>query len=118
MSFLVGLALGVVAAGGLLAISRRSRQSSAPDVSWPLWTSLALGLASVAMFGAGVAGLIDNRFAVIPVLALQFCAGVFTIGRLMLGDRRWQGWLAAGLAAIPLLFWVAFAIGEVVGPKH
>jgi 4-amino-4-deoxy-L-arabinose transferase-like glycosyltransferase len=70
------------------------------------------------MFTAGIAGLTDFAAAAVPAIALPVAGVVFGTGRLALGDRRWQTWLGLVLASAPALFWVAFAIGELVGPKH
>jgi 4-amino-4-deoxy-L-arabinose transferase-like glycosyltransferase len=113
----VGLLVGLVLGSGLLAVSRRA---ASPDEvqRWPPWTALALGAAAASLFLLGVAGLIDTAFAVVPAIALPAAGVLFGAGRLVFGDRRWQSWLGLVLAALPALFWVAFAVGELLGPKH
>ncbi len=109
IALLVGIGLGV----GLLALSRRH-----PSLGWPHWTVLAIGAAAVLLFVAGVLGLMDTNVAVIPSLALPFAGLVFGIGRVVRGDRCWQSWLGLALAAVPGLFWIAFAIAELVMPHQ
>ncbi len=119
--FTVGLVVGLVLGGCLLFFSRKAATSSDASVTapvWPAYLSLALGIAAAGAFAAGVAGLTDTALAIMPVIALQFAAVLFGVGRLVFGDRRWQSWLGAGLATLPALFWVAFVIAEIVGPKH
>jgi len=120
MLFTLGLLVGLALGAGLVAFSRTAKPasgSSADDGVWP-WTAMALGTAAVGAFALGIAGVIDTALAILPVIALEFAAIVFGLGRLVLGDRRWQSWLGAGLAFIPALFWVVFVIAEIVGPPH
>ncbi len=121
MHFAVGVLIGLVSGAYLVMLSGKA--AVAPGVSstgpvWPPWTSLGLGVAAAGALVAGVAGALDSALAIIPVIAVQFAALVFGVGRLVLRDTRWQSWVGAGLALIPVLFWVVFVIAEIVGPPH
>ena len=111
MQFTVGLLLGHIVGGGLLLLSRRHKEAS-----WPSWTLLGVGAVALVLFAVGMLKLMDYRFAAIPALAVPFAGLVFGIGLVAGGDRRWQAWLGLTLAAVPALFWIVFAIGEIVVP--
>lgn len=102
---MLGLGLGF----GLFVPSRKT-----PDSKWPRWTLLSLGVAAVLVFGLGVFGLIDYPLAAVPAVAIPFAGMVLGVGRIVLGDRAWQSLLGLGLSAVPALFWILFAIGELV----
>jgi 4-amino-4-deoxy-L-arabinose transferase-like glycosyltransferase len=70
------------------------------------------------MFAAGIAGATDTAVAIVPAIALPAAGVVFAAGRLAFKERYWQSWLGLALASVPALFWVAFVIAEIMGPKH
>jgi hypothetical protein len=41
-----------------------------------------------------------------------------SIGALVKRDRHWPTWVGLCVGALPALFWVAFMLGEVFGPRH
>lgn len=118
MQFSLGLVTGLVVGSILLASSRKAAISTAVHTSWPAWAALALGMLAAVTLFAGVAGLIDTPFAVLPAIAIPFAGVVLGVGRVVMGDRGWKSWLGVALASVPVLFWVVFAVAELVGPSH
>lgn len=111
MQFTIGLILGLGIGFGLIALSRMRNSAE-----WPRWALLSLGVIAGATFVIGILGFIDVPFAAIPSLALPFAGVVFGIGRMAQGDRNWQSIAGLTLAAIPGLFWIVFAVGELAVP--
>lgn len=111
MLFTVALLVGLGVGSGLLVFAGKQ-----PSADWPRWTLLFLGLAAAVLFVVGALGFIDVPFAAVPSLALPFAGLVFGVGRVVQGDRSWQSLLGLALAAAPGLFWIVFAIAELVVP--
>jgi hypothetical protein len=83
------------------------------------WVVLGLGaLALVFILPGLVAILIPSDAMFSPALTIPLSvAGVFAgIGAVRRNYRTWPVWLGLALGSIPLLFWIAFSIGEVLYP--
>lgn len=111
MQFTVAVVLGLGA--GLLLLVASGRQ---PSSTWTRWTLLGLGAVAVLLFVVGILGMMDVPGAAIPALAVPFAGLVFGIGTVVRGERHWPSVLGLVLAAIPGVFWIAFAIGELAFP--
>lgn len=111
MQFTIALLLGLAVGSVLLLMSRRT-----PSADWPSRTLLGLGIAALVLFVVGILGFIDVPFAAIPALALPFTGLVFGVGRVLQGDRDRLSLLGLALAAVPGLFWIVFAISELLFP--
>ena len=120
MRFTVAVALGLLVGSALVALSRLGGASGgrSSQVAWPRWTALALGIAAATVFALMIAGRFGSPVLAISGIALPLAALIFGVARVVSGDRRWPSWLGLALALAPVLFWVAFAVGEVVGPQH
>jgi hypothetical protein len=111
---LSGILLGWV----LLVATGRKKDAQAMPAVKPAWLSLAMGSAAAAVFAVAMIGPVRNPFLMFTAIGLPTAAVVLGGGRLARGDRRWQIWLGFIFGLLPALFWVAFAIGEVVMPGH
>jgi hypothetical protein len=81
------------------------------------WCAFAFGIVALAAGGLMIVRLI--RFNIAPLsIALAVASVVIAVGTLVKRDRHWPTWVGLGLGAIPFLFWVAFVVGELVGPPH
>lgn len=110
MMFSIGVVIGLIIGGVLLRITV-GRSTG--------WLALSLGLAAVIVFIAGWRFDFDAPRILMPLaIALPVAATAFGGGALLRGERRWSNWLGFVCALAPFLFWVWFAIGEILGPPH
>lgn len=83
------------------------------------WVVIGLGAIALVLI---IPGLIDTPIPVdamfSPAISIPLCVGcvVSGIGALRKRPRTWQVWLGLGLGSMPMLFWVAFSIGEILYP--
>lgn len=65
-----------------------------------------------------IAILTNSDTTFLPVVSIPLSIGcvISGIGAIRKDHRTWQVWFGLGLGAIPLLFWTAFVIGELLYP--
>jgi len=83
------------------------------------WVVFGLGIVALVFIIPGlVAILIPGDAMFSPVFTIPFGVGcvVSGIGAVRQHYRTWQVWLGLGLGSIPILFWVVFALGEILSP--
>lgn len=83
------------------------------------WVVLGLGAVALAFIIPGLVAILipgDAMFSPAVTIPLGVGCVVSGIGAVRKNYRTWQVWLGLGLGAIPILFWVAFAIGEILYP--
>jgi len=83
------------------------------------WLVLGLGAAAlVFIFPVLVSILVpgDTMFSAVFTIPLGAACVIAGIAALRKNYRKWQVWLGLGLGAIPVLFWIAFGIGELIYP--
>ena len=83
------------------------------------WVVVGLGAIALVFIIPGlVAILIPGDAMLSPAFTIPLGVGcvVSGIGAVRKNNRTWQVWLGLGLGSIPVLFWIAFAIGEVLYP--
>ena len=79
------------------------------------------GLGTVAFFfiiPIFIAILTNSDTTFLPVVSIPLSIGcvISGIGAIRKNPHTWQVWFGLGLGAIPLLFWTAFVIGEILYP--
>jgi hypothetical protein len=83
------------------------------------WVVMGLGAVALVFIIPGlVAILIPGDAAFSPALTIPLGVGsvVSGIGAVRKNYRTWPVWLGLALGSIPLLFWIAFFIGEILYP--
>jgi hypothetical protein len=83
------------------------------------WVVVGLGAIALVFIIPGlVAILIPGDSIFNPVFSLPLGIGCVMsgIGAVRKHYRTWQVWLGLGLGSIPVLFWIAFTIGEILYP--
>ena len=83
------------------------------------WVVLGLGIMAFAfILPVFVAILTHNDTTFSPVISIPLGVGcvISGISAVRKNYRTWQVWLGLGLGSIPVLFWITFAIGEILYP--
>lgn len=113
IAFLVGVAV----AGVVLAVFRTREPRPAGAFSGPTglgWVTLASGIAAVAAFAVGV--FTDAEMGCyLASIACANAAVIIGIGAILRHDRLWPTWAGLAAGVIPGLFWIAFAVGNILG---
>lgn len=81
------------------------------------WVVLGLGAAALAFIIPVLVSIVipgDPKFTAVSSIPLGIACIISGIGALRKNYRTWQVWLGLGLAAIPILFWIAFGIGQLI----
>ena len=83
------------------------------------WVVVGLGAVALAFIIPGLIAILipgDAMFSPAVTIPLSVGCVVSGIGAVRKNYRPWQVWLGLGLGIIPLLFWIVFAIGEILFP--
>jgi len=83
------------------------------------WVVIGLGTVALVFIIPGlIAALIPGDAMFSPAISIPLSIGcvVSGIGAVRKNHRTWQVWLGLGLGSLPVLFWVAFSIGELLYP--
>jgi len=83
------------------------------------WVVFGLGAMALIFIIPGLVAILipgDAMFSPAFTIPLGIGCVVSGIGALRKNNRTWQVWLGLGLGSIPVLFWLAFAIGEILYP--
>ncbi len=118
VSFVFGVLLAII----VLALTRRREVEVSRPASKPTalgWWTLVFGLIAVTAFalaawltpGGNIPGLGLNLISI----AFAFAAVLVGVGNLMRRDRHWPTWVGLGAGLVPAVFWVAFAVGNILG---
>ena len=83
------------------------------------WLVLGLGVAALFFIIPGLVEILipgDTMFS--PAVSIPLAIGcvVCGIGAMLKSYRTWRVWLGLVLGAVPVLFWIVFAIGEILYP--
>jgi len=114
LAFLIGIIIGGVS---LAAFRTRRPVSAADPVAGPTtlgWLALAFGATSAATFAAGMfahAGIGGN----LASIACAPASVIVGVGAVRGYDRFWPTWVGLAAGAVPGAFWIAFAVGNVLG---
>lgn len=113
IAFLVGVAV----AGAVLAVFRTREPRPAGASARPAalgWLTLASGIAAAAAFAVGV--FTDAEMGgYLASIACATAAVIIGIGAVLRHDRGWPTWAGLATGAIPAVFWIAFALGNLFG---
>jgi hypothetical protein len=118
MQFAIAVITGILVGAVLVLATLRSAPSAAHAVSRSAWLTLALGAASVAIFGIAVSPFARDTNVVMAAIAVPVATVVLGANRLVHKDHRWQVWTGLILGAVPTLLWVVFLGGELLGLAH
>ena len=83
------------------------------------WVVLGLGMVALVFIIPGLVSILipgDAMFSPVFTIPLGVCCVVSGIGAIRKNYRTWQVWLGLSLGSIPVLFWIAFFIGENLFP--
>jgi hypothetical protein len=83
------------------------------------WVVVALGAVALIFIIPGLIAILipgDAMFSPAVTIPLGVGCLVSGIGAVCKNHRTWQVWLGLGFGAIPILFWISFAIGELLYP--
>ncbi len=81
------------------------------------WVVLCLGAAALVFIIPGLLAILvpgDTMISPAFSIPLGVCCVVCGMSALHKNNRTWQVWLGLGLGAVPVLFWIAFGIGELI----
>ena len=90
-------------------------------VSAATWIAIVLGLAgSVLLLGIVNSWFLPRAgmFEAISIGLLTAVACVLAIAALVRGERQPLNWVALAVSVPPVLFLIAFGLGELFGPAH
>lgn len=116
ISLLIGLLLGVA----VLALGRRAAAAGQPasGTTTPAWLTLGFGLVALVAFAGGTgfgSGPGNSALGWLNLsIALGFAAVVAGIGLLRRGVRGWPIWAGLLAGLIPAIFWIWFALGNLL----
>ena len=83
------------------------------------WVVVGLGALALVFIIPGLLAILipgDAMFSPAITIPLGVACVVSGIGAVRKNYRTWQVWLGLGLSSIPVLFWIAFSIGEIIYP--
>jgi hypothetical protein len=83
------------------------------------WVVIGLGLLAFAFILPVFIAILNHSgttFLSIVSIPLSIGCVISGIGTLRKNHHTWQVWLGLGFGIIPLLFWIAFVIGELLYP--
>ncbi len=83
------------------------------------WVVLGLGAVALAFIIPGLVAILipgDAMFSPAVTIPLGVGCVVSGIGAVRKNYHPWQVWLGLGLGTIPVLFWIVFAISEILFP--
>ena len=83
------------------------------------WVVVGLGAMALVFIIPGLVTILipgDTMFSPAFTIPLGVGGLVSGLGAVRKNYRTWQVWLGLGLSLIPVLFWIAFAIGEILYP--
>lgn len=80
---------------------------------------VAVGLhAGAFFFPLVLLGSVGSAINATPLSIVLSMAGVTAaVWAIARGDRRWVSWTAGGIAAVPTVFWIVFALGYLIDPN-
>lgn len=117
ISFIVGVILALI----ILAMSHRwgaAAGEPAPRPTILSWWTLAFGLIAAAAFAFGLLltprGDSGSRLLLVSI-TFASAAVVLGVGMLVRRDRRWPTWVGLVVGVAIALFWIAFAVGYILG---
>jgi len=129
MQALLGLFGGALLGAGLVATLGRRVDSERPSLraSALAWTSIGFGATALLMvvtgiFAGPIAGMlgvtVDTVTAMPAALSITFAVAsvIAALGAWARHDRHWPTWVGIVVGGLPVLFWLAFLIGEIVVP--
>lgn len=118
ISALLGILLAVI----VIIIARRSKPKGSglsTVKSRTGWLCLTLGLVALAAFVIQTLPLFYDNNTGLPfsLISILFSAASVLIGiwTLVKHDRHWPTWVGLIAGTAPALFWIAFALGYVLG---
>jgi hypothetical protein len=126
MSIAIGALLGILVGTAIaLPLSLRIDRSTRPPRPTPLaWTAFAVGIAAVAVLAAAlfapfaVSGPVGSAVSSAQISMVLSLAGItIALWASIMRDRHWVTWTALGIAAVPTLFWLLFALGHLFDPN-
>jgi len=83
------------------------------------WVVVGLGAVALVFILPGLVAVLipsDDMFSPAITIPLGVGCVVSGIGAVRKNYRTWQVWLGLGLGSIPIMFWIAFSIGEILYP--
>lgn len=107
---LIGIILGVIL--GLLIV--RFAPRAIMD-----WLVAGLGLLAfifILPVGYAIIAQTDTGFLPVASIPLSIASVIPAISAIRKQQRPWQVWAGFALGLVPLLFWIVFAVGEVIYP--
>lgn len=114
ISLVVGITIGVIvlllAGRGVSAADGRPQRPTALG-----WSALILGAVAAASTASMFTTMFEGLTPRISIAA-AVAGAILAIGALVKRDRHWPTWVGLVASAVPALFWVAFAVGEVLFP--
>lgn len=109
--------VGVAVAGVVLAVFRKREPRPAGALAGPTslgWVTLASGIAAAAAFAVGM--FTDGEMGgYLASIACATAAATIGIGAIRRHDRFWPTWAGLAAGVIPGVFWIAFAVGNILG---
>lgn len=108
---------GVACAGIVLAVLRAREPGSAGPPARPTvlgWTTLAFGVAAAGAFASAILLEAEIR-GFLASIACASAAVIIGVGAVLRRDRRWPTWVGLAAGVVPGVFWIAFAVGNIVG---
>jgi uncharacterized membrane protein YozB (DUF420 family) len=118
ISFVFGILLGTI----ILATTRRREPEVGGLAQRPTalgWWTLVLGLIAVMACVPGLwltASTNDLSMVLLNIsIAFAFATAVVGIGNLKRHDRHWPTWVGLVAGLLPAIFWIAFALGNILG---
>lgn len=118
ISFVFGILLGTI----VLATTRRRELEVGGLAQEPTalgWWTLVFGLIAVisCVIGLWLTGSTNGLSMVLlnSSIAFAFATAVVGIGNLKRHDRHWPTWVGLVAGLLPAIFWIAFALGNILG---
>lgn len=108
---------GIACAGIVLAVCRAREPDSTDPAARPTalgWLTLAFGVTTVVAFVGGIFGEAGGG-GYLASIACASAAVIIGVGAVLRRDRRWPTCVGLAAGVIPAVFWIAFAVGNLLG---
>jgi hypothetical protein len=107
---LIGIILGVIL--GVVIVRFASRKT----IGWLALSLGALAFLSILPVFIAILAQTDTGFFPVVSIPLSIACVISGVDAIRKHHRPWQVWTGVALGIIPLLFWIVFAVGEVIYP--
>ncbi len=110
--------LSGVACAGIVLVVCRAREPGPVDPAARSallgWLTLAFGVMAIIAFVSGILREAGGG-GYLASIACASAAVIIGVGGVLRRDRRWPTWVGLAAGMVPAVFWIVFAVGNILG---